>query len=343
MYWRNISFLPSFQVADFGLSRNNDTADATMTACGTPSWAAPEVIRHQKYSFKADVFSFGICLWEMCTRSKPYEDIPPYQVVIAVAMKVFILPSWSRLGYILTHRLQGLRPKLSSKIHKSFMRLMVQCWDDRPEVRPPFDEISTTLEELQCPHPLNDSPVDASDSVKFGSKSRRNSNAPPPLQPLGGEALRKSRGVDSPPLTPNRGGNTVELTVEVPGAAPAIPSPYSPEGEVPKAPFASPDAVMSLNSSPNPNPSGNAAASTNPNNKSGSLPKKKKWGKFSSYAVHMKSPSEDGRDSSAGSLPAIKEEHDGHKNPEGAAKNGAKPNENSTGDLDASRDFVISL
>ena len=59
-----------------------------MTACGTPSWAAPEVIRHQKYSFKADVFSFGICLWEMSTRAKPYEDVPPYQVVIAVAMKV---------------------------------------------------------------------------------------------------------------------------------------------------------------------------------------------------------------------------------------------------------------
>lgn len=145
------------KVADFGLSRDNDSNDATMTACGTPSWAAPEVIRHQKYSFKADVFSFAICLWEMCTRSKPYEDIPPYQVVIAVAMK-------------------GLRPTLSPKIHRSFMRLMVQCWDDRPEVRPAFLEITGILEDMQCPHPMHDFPFDPNDT-NTRTRIRRSTNS----------------------------------------------------------------------------------------------------------------------------------------------------------------------
>jgi hypothetical protein len=30
---------------------------------GTYQWAAPEVLAHQRYSEKADVFSFGVVLW----------------------------------------------------------------------------------------------------------------------------------------------------------------------------------------------------------------------------------------------------------------------------------------
>lgn len=45
-------------VSDFGLSRFVSDAGNTMTACGTPSWAAPEVLRNSNYSFKADVYRF---------------------------------------------------------------------------------------------------------------------------------------------------------------------------------------------------------------------------------------------------------------------------------------------
>src|SRR5690606_31236227 len=77
-------------VSDFGLSRSvNDVT--TMTACGTPCWAAPEVLRNSHYSFEADVFSFAICFWEMVTLKYPYHGRPPYQVVIAVTTKVFII------------------------------------------------------------------------------------------------------------------------------------------------------------------------------------------------------------------------------------------------------------
>jgi len=51
------------KVADFGLSRSMVDQDATMTACGTPSWAAPEVLRRDHYTHKADIYSFGICMW----------------------------------------------------------------------------------------------------------------------------------------------------------------------------------------------------------------------------------------------------------------------------------------
>lgn len=41
---------------------------------------APEVIEHKPYGEKADVFSFGILLWELLTARVPYEDMTPLQV-----------------------------------------------------------------------------------------------------------------------------------------------------------------------------------------------------------------------------------------------------------------------
>jgi serine/threonine protein kinase len=30
-----------------------------MTACGTPSWSAPEILRSERYTEKVDIYSFG--------------------------------------------------------------------------------------------------------------------------------------------------------------------------------------------------------------------------------------------------------------------------------------------
>ena len=35
---------------------------------------APEVIKGQNYTEKADVFSFGIILWEIASREPPYRS-----------------------------------------------------------------------------------------------------------------------------------------------------------------------------------------------------------------------------------------------------------------------------
>jgi serine/threonine protein kinase len=59
------------KVADFGFARIKEE-NATMTRCGTPCWTAPEVIRGEKYSESADVYSYGIIMWEMLTRKQPF-------------------------------------------------------------------------------------------------------------------------------------------------------------------------------------------------------------------------------------------------------------------------------
>lgn len=129
------------KVADFGLSRSMVESDATLTACGTPSWAAPEVLRRDHYTYKADVYSFAICLWEMSTRSRPYGNLKPYQVAIGVVK-------------------EGMRPDLTLLIIPYFMNLMVECWADEPDNRPDFTLLRDELEAIILPIPQYGNPID---------------------------------------------------------------------------------------------------------------------------------------------------------------------------------------
>jgi len=78
----------TLKLADFGFSRyfNTDFADNTcdeclgdspnsfmMTSfCGTPLYMAPELLIDKKYTNKADLWSFGIIMYEMLYGSNPY-------------------------------------------------------------------------------------------------------------------------------------------------------------------------------------------------------------------------------------------------------------------------------
>jgi mitogen-activated protein kinase kinase kinase 9 len=67
------------KLADFGWTKGLDNY---MTGkIGTYQWMAPEVIASQKYSEKADVFSYGIILWEIASREPPFKrTVSPTQI-----------------------------------------------------------------------------------------------------------------------------------------------------------------------------------------------------------------------------------------------------------------------
>lgn len=62
------------KIADFGWTRLK--ADIMTGKIGTYQWMAPEVIKSQKYTEMADVFSFGVILWEIAAREPPYKSSP---------------------------------------------------------------------------------------------------------------------------------------------------------------------------------------------------------------------------------------------------------------------------
>ena len=59
------------QVADFNLSRRiqQHTGMTHSGSINSPQWSAPERLSGDDYSFPADVFSFGVILWELSTLS----------------------------------------------------------------------------------------------------------------------------------------------------------------------------------------------------------------------------------------------------------------------------------
>lgn len=62
----------SIKISDFGVSRLIGDKSTKMTFVGTVAWMAPEVIRHEPYSEKVDVWSYGVVIWELLTQQKPY-------------------------------------------------------------------------------------------------------------------------------------------------------------------------------------------------------------------------------------------------------------------------------
>ena len=53
---------------------------------GSAAWMVPEVFEGSNYSEKCDVFSWGIILWEVITRRKPFDEIggPAFRIMWAV-------------------------------------------------------------------------------------------------------------------------------------------------------------------------------------------------------------------------------------------------------------------
>ena len=62
------------KIIDFGLSRSFDGRKLLSTKCGSPSYAAPEIIKGKKYNgFKTDIWCCGIILYAMLCGYLPFE------------------------------------------------------------------------------------------------------------------------------------------------------------------------------------------------------------------------------------------------------------------------------
>lgn len=60
------------KLSDFGLSRERSFEETMTNGIGTMLWTAPEILRGEAYTEKADIFSYGIVLAELDTCLPPY-------------------------------------------------------------------------------------------------------------------------------------------------------------------------------------------------------------------------------------------------------------------------------
>lgn len=107
------------KVADFGLSKLK--AEEHTGSSGSPLYMAPEMLLGKPYGAPADVFSFGIVLWELFTQSDPYEGklVSFHSIIKAVGN-------------------EGKRPDLPENTCQTLQVLLQSCWSSDPAQRPSF-------------------------------------------------------------------------------------------------------------------------------------------------------------------------------------------------------------
>lgn len=62
------------KLTDFGLS-DYESKKSKMIFCGSPMYMAPEIMMHESHGFPADLWSLGICLYELVYGRLPYENV----------------------------------------------------------------------------------------------------------------------------------------------------------------------------------------------------------------------------------------------------------------------------
>ncbi|KAK9292058.1 hypothetical protein L1049_020012 [Liquidambar formosana] len=119
------------KVGDFGLSRlKHNTFLSSKSTAGTPEWMAPEVLRNENSNEKCDVYSFGIILWELATLRLPWSGMNPMQVVGAVGF-------------------QNRRLEIPKDVDPLVARIILECWQTEPNLRPSFAQLTVALKPLQ--------------------------------------------------------------------------------------------------------------------------------------------------------------------------------------------------
>eukprot|EP00884_Botryococcus_braunii_P005691 jgi/Botrbrau1/15122/Bobra.0283s0001.1 len=159
------------KLTDFGLSRVlGDLASHVSTRTyGTISFMPPELIRDAKLSKAADVYSFGVLMWETYCSKTAYGGVPAATVFYMVAV-------------------EDQRPAVPDNMPQEYRELMEECWATDMSTRPSFPEvlrrITSMWEDARASRSASRLSVDGKSSGEGAAKA---SDASPPVSDAAGE------------------------------------------------------------------------------------------------------------------------------------------------------------
>ena len=102
----------TIKIVDFGLSNTYFTEKYLTTACGSPCYAAPEMIKGKKYlGLGVDIWSSGVVLYAMLCGSLPFEDIDNERLYRKITEGKFVTPDFlSNIANDFLHRILNVDP-----------------------------------------------------------------------------------------------------------------------------------------------------------------------------------------------------------------------------------------
>jgi len=116
-----------WSVSDLGFCGPADKSSKSIY--GNLPYIAPEVISGNGCTFKSDIYSFAMLMWEISSGQPPFIN---YEHDFDFVMSI----------------INGMRPKVVPGTPLEFKSLMKQCWDADPSKRPDSFALWEKLEEI---------------------------------------------------------------------------------------------------------------------------------------------------------------------------------------------------
>ncbi|GFR47935.1 hypothetical protein Agub_g9738 [Astrephomene gubernaculifera] len=133
------------KIGDFGYAKllgDSGRGSASTSNSANPRWMAPEALKVGRVTLSADVFSFGVVMWELLTWQIPYDELNPFQVIVSLVHDPNFRPALPP-----REQLPHLPPYADLD---GYLALMQQCWHCDPAARPKFDQVADRLDALKA-------------------------------------------------------------------------------------------------------------------------------------------------------------------------------------------------
>ncbi|POG60232.1 kinase-like domain-containing protein [Rhizophagus irregularis DAOM 181602=DAOM 197198] len=167
-------FNNGWNISDLGFCGPADKSSKCIY--GNLPYIAPEVINGKEYTFKSDIYSIAMLMWEISSGQLPFINHEhDYNLVMNI--------------------INGIRPKIVLGTPVEYKNLMKECWDADPSKRPDIKTLAFKIQEMNLYYQnMTDesfqSEIDrnlelditnsSTDSILFTSKIHQFENLPEP-------------------------------------------------------------------------------------------------------------------------------------------------------------------
>ena len=194
------------KILDFGLARiSGDEAHLTQSGAimGTPAYMAPEQARGWEVDARADLFSLGCVLYEMCTGKRPFTGSDAMAVLSSLALDIpaepiklnsRVPPALSQIIVKLLEKDPAKRPASAKEVAEALKKLMpentvvVIATKEKTEEASPWADIDASSTEISPP------PSDEPAAPKKSAGEGR-TEAPTPVARRAAEPRKSKKGL----------------------------------------------------------------------------------------------------------------------------------------------------
>ncbi|RGB22874.1 kinase-like domain-containing protein [Rhizophagus diaphanus] len=114
-------------ISDLGICGPADRSPNSIY--GNLPYIAPEVISEKGHTFKSDIYSIAILMWEISSGQPPFNNS-------------------EHDFYLAMNIVNGMRPRIISGTPLEYENLMKQCWDADPLKRPDINTLWKNIKEI---------------------------------------------------------------------------------------------------------------------------------------------------------------------------------------------------